>query len=170
MTATMEAVKTAAAPAAVPDSEADVFIDQAYIEDLLKKAEHTSDADIQNILDKAERYEGLGHQEIAALLTTKDPAHNARIFDIAGKIKRHIYGNRIVMFAPLYVSDYCVNRCAYCSYNCGHEFNRNKLSMDEVREEVKLLEQMGHKRIALEAGGNWWCSWNTSPPSTPTCP
>jgi 2-iminoacetate synthase len=56
------------------------------------------------------------------------------------------------MFAPLYVSDYCVNRCAYCSYNCGHEFGRRRLTMDEVREEVKILEQMGHKRIALEAG------------------
>ncbi|GHV80220.1 [FeFe] hydrogenase H-cluster radical SAM maturase HydG [Spirochaetia bacterium] len=148
-TATLDAVKTAVR---VPDSETDVFIDQAYIEGLLEKAKHTSDADIQNILDKAERYEGLGHQEIAALLVSKDPAHTARIFDIAGKIKRHIYGNRIVMFAPLYVSDYCVNRCSYCSYNCGHEFNRKKLTMDEVREEVKFLEQMGHKRIALEAG------------------
>jgi 2-iminoacetate synthase len=128
------------------------FIDQTYIEGLLEESKRTPASDIEKILDKAERFEGLNHIEIASLLTTKDPAHNARIFSIAGKIKRHIYGNRIVMFAPLYVSDYCVNRCAYCSYNCGHEFGRRKLTMDEIREEVKILEAMGHKRIALEAG------------------
>ncbi|AEF85756.1 ThiH protein [Treponema primitia ZAS-2] len=142
---TVEAVK-------VQDSESGVFIDQSYIEGLLEKAKYTDDRVIQGILDKAERFEGLNHIEIASLLTTKNPAHIAQIFSIAGMIKRHIYGNRIVLFAPLYVSDYCVNRCGYCSYNCGHEFNRKKLTMDEVREEVKLLEQMGHKRIALEAG------------------
>jgi 2-iminoacetate synthase len=128
------------------------FIDQVYIETLLKDAAHTAGADISRILDKAENFEGLNHVEIASLLTTKDPGHISRIFSIANKIKQHIYGNRIVMFAPLYVSDYCVNRCAYCSYNCGHEFGRKKLTMDEVREEVRILEQMGHKRLALEAG------------------
>ncbi|MDR0878220.1 MAG: [FeFe] hydrogenase H-cluster radical SAM maturase HydG [Treponema sp.] len=128
------------------------FINQGYIEGLLEDAKNTSDAEIQRILDKAERFEGLNHVEIASLLTTKNSAYIGRIFSIAGNIKRHIYGNRIVLFAPLYVSDYCVNRCAYCSYNCGHEFGRRKLTMDEIREEVKILEQMGHKRIAMEAG------------------
>jgi 2-iminoacetate synthase len=130
----------------------DVFIDQGYIGNLLVEAAHSGAGEIDQILDKAERFEGLNHIEIARLLYARDPARIQRIFAIAGKIKRHIYGNRIVLFAPLYVSDYCVNRCSYCSYNCGHEFNRSKLTMDEVREEVKLLEQMGHKRIALEAG------------------
>ncbi|MDR2658849.1 MAG: [FeFe] hydrogenase H-cluster radical SAM maturase HydG [Spirochaetaceae bacterium] len=128
------------------------FIDKDYIENLLKTAVHTSDAEIDSYLDKAENFEGLKHHEIAALLVNNKSEHLKRIYDIAGKIKRHIYGNRIVMFAPLYVSDYCVNRCSYCSYNCGHKFKRSKLTMDEVREEVRLIEKMGHKRIALEAG------------------
>jgi 2-iminoacetate synthase len=129
-----------------------VFIDRDYIEGLLEEAKHTEDAEIHRILDKAGRFEGLNHIEIASLLATKNPAHTERIFSIAGEIKRHIYGNRIVLFAPLYVSDYCVNRCSYCSYNCGHDFDRRKLTMDEIREEVNILEQMGHKRIAMEAG------------------
>ncbi|MDR3343737.1 MAG: [FeFe] hydrogenase H-cluster radical SAM maturase HydG [Treponema sp.] len=130
----------------------DVFIDKDYIEGLLVQAKQVDDATISASLDKAERFEGLNHREIAALLVNDNPEHLKRIFSIAGKIKQHIYGNRIVMFAPLYVSDYCVNRCAYCSYNCSHKFGRSKLTQDEVREEVRLLEAMGHKRIALEAG------------------
>jgi len=128
------------------------FIDQKYIEDLLENAKFADDASIISSLDKAERGEALSHGEIAALLVNKNPEHLERIFEVAGNIKKRIYGNRIVMFAPLYVSDYCVNRCAYCSFNHGHEFNRHKLTMDELREEVKILEMMGHKRLALEAG------------------
>jgi len=129
-----------------------MFIDKQYIQDTLAAAENTPDAAITAILDKAEAMQGLTHKEIAALLACDSPAQLQRIFDIAGQIKRHIYGNRIVMFAPLYVSDYCVNKCTYCSYNCGHSFGRRKLTMDEVRAEVIELEKMGHKRLALEAG------------------
>jgi len=129
-----------------------MFINQAYIEDLLSSARNTPVTDIDAILDRAESMSGLKHQDIAALLMCEDERQLARMFAIAGKIKEHIYGNRIVMFAPLYVSDHCVNSCTYCSYNCRHQFNRKKLTMDEVREEVRLLEKMGHKRIALEAG------------------
>jgi len=132
------------------------FIDREYIEKLLEEAKSADaaagDAAIGRALDKAERFEGLNHREIAALLVSEKPEHLQRIFDVAGKIKRRIYGNRIVIFAPLYVSNYCVNRCAYCGFNCGQNFERRKLTMDEVREEVKLLEKMGHKRIALESG------------------
>jgi 2-iminoacetate synthase len=130
----------------------DIFINKDYIETLLAGAKHTDDASISRSLDKAENFEGLNHREIAALLTTENPEHLRRIFAIAGKIKRHIYGNRIVLFAPLYVSDYCVNRCAYCGYNCGRDFERRRLSLDEVRKEAEILERMGHKRLALEAG------------------
>lgn len=129
-----------------------MFIDKDYIEGLLKEAEGASDAAVEEVLDRAARMEGLGHRDIALLLKNDNPAHLERIHSIAGEIKRRIYGNRIVMFAPLYVSDYCVNRCTYCSYNCGHSFARRRLTMEEVREEVRVLEQMGHKRIALEAG------------------
>lgn len=129
-----------------------MFIDENYIEALLESAKSTPTDEINAILDRAERMEGLRHEDIAALLQTRNPNHISRIFSIAGQIKQHIYGNRIVMFAPLYVSDYCVNRCTYCSYNCAHDFDRRRLTMEEVREEVRILEQMGHKRIALEAG------------------
>gem|GEM_PF-6357335 len=93
-----------------------MFIDQDYIENLLESSKKVSDAVISAALDKAERMQGLSHAEVAALLTTENPEHISRIFKIAGEIKEHIYGNRIVMFAPLYVSDYCVNKCSYCSY------------------------------------------------------
>ena len=127
----------------------DNFINRAYIENLLEEAKSATDDAISRALDKAERFEGLDHREIAALLVSEKPEHLERIFDVAGKIKRRIYGNRIVIFAPLYVSNYCVNRCAYCGFNCGQDFQRRKLTLDEVREEVKLLEKMGHKRLAL---------------------
>ena len=128
------------------------FINLEYIEGLLEEAKHADNSAIAKALDKAERFEGLDHREIAALLVNDNPEHRSRIFEIAGKIKRHIYGNRIVIFAPLYVSDYCVNRCSYCSFNCTNEFNRSRLTMEELREEVKILEKMGHKRLAIEAG------------------
>ncbi len=129
-----------------------MFIDHTYIENLLEAAKNTPESEIMASLDKAEAMKGLTHREVAALLVSDNPSHMDRVYEIAGKIKQHIYGNRIVMFAPLYVSDYCVNKCAYCSFNCGHDFNRRKLTMDEVRSEVSILERMGHKRIALEAG------------------
>lgn len=132
--------------------EEKIFIDEGYINKTLAEAKNATDEEITRILDKAERFEGLTHHEVAALLGTEDPKHLNRIFEVAGKIKDHIYGDRIVMFAPLYVSDYCVNKCAYCGFRCDNKFNRKKLTMDEVREEVRLLEKMGHKRLALEAG------------------
>lgn len=133
-------------------AEEKFFIDSEYIEKILAESGNTSDEEINRILDKAERFEGLNHSEVAALLTTNNPNHLARIFEVAGKIKDHIYGDRVVMFAPLYVSDYCVNKCAYCGFRCDNKFDRRKLSLDEVRDEVRLLEKMGHKRLALEAG------------------
>jgi 2-iminoacetate synthase len=128
------------------------FINENQINDLLENAKFANDEFIDNALWKAERSEKLNHNEISALLATENPLHVKRIFDTAGKIKQRIYGNRIVMFAPLYVSDYCVNKCAYCSFNCKNDFSRSKLTMDELREEVKILEMMGHKRLAVEAG------------------
>jgi 2-iminoacetate synthase len=128
------------------------FINQKYIEDLLEEAKFADNATVNESLDKAEQGRVLSHSEIASLLKTENPEHVKRIFEIAGKIKKRIYGNRIVMFAPLYVSDFCVNRCAYCSFKHSHKFSRRKLTMDELREEVRILEMMGHKRLALEAG------------------
>ena len=127
-------------------------IDSGYIENLLRTAADASDRDVEGALDKAARFEGLSHREVAALLMAKSPAYRERLFHTAGQIKQDIYGNRIVIFAPLYVSDYCVNQCAYCGYNCRRSFARHRLTMDELREEVRALEAMGHKRLALEAG------------------
>ena len=129
-----------------------MFINEKYIIDLLKSVKKTTNSEIHHILDKAAACKGLTHKEVAALLMTDNKEHLERIFQIAGDIKQQIYGNRIVMFAPLYVSDYCVNRCRYCGYNHDNEFPRRRLTMDEIREEVRILEKMGHKRLALEAG------------------
>lgn len=128
------------------------FIDHDYIYALLEEAKSVQSAEIERILDKADAFRGLTHREVAALITTEDPAHIARIHEIAGKIKQHVYGDRVVLFAPLYISDYCVNRCLYCGFRCDHCFERKKLTLSEVREEVRLLEAMGHKRLAVEAG------------------
>ena len=134
------------------NEEVDNFINNDYINEVLNNVQHLSKKEINAILDKAAKGQGLSHKEVAALLINKDSEIEDRIFKIAGEIKENIYGNRIVMFAPLYVSDYCVNNCLYCGYNCKNKFNRKRLTMDEVREEVKILEKMGHKRLALEAG------------------
>ena len=133
------------------------FVNQKYIEDLLENAKFADDAGINLSLEKAQKGLALSHSEIAALLVTKNPEHVGKIFELAGNIKKKIYGSRIVMFAPLYVSDFCVNRCAYCSFNHKNNFERRRLTMDEVREEVKILEMMGHKRLAIEAGESGEC-------------
>ena len=98
------------------DGQIDRFIRPDEIAALLKQAEHASQSLIEAIFEKASRFEGLSHLEVASLLKMDDK-HLPRLFQVARRIKEEIYGNRIVMFAPLYVSDYCVNRCAYCAYN-----------------------------------------------------
>lgn len=128
------------------------FINQEYIESLLINTQITSKEEIEDILEKARGAKGLTHQEVAKLLQVEDPDLLHKLFKAAGEVKKKIYGNRIVMFAPLYISDYCVNNCTYCGYRRDNRFPRRRLSMQEIQEEVKLLEKMGHKRIALEAG------------------
>lgn len=129
-----------------------MIIDHDYINNLLEEAKTATKVSIEEILDKAKKQTGLTHKEIAILLQTTDENQLKDIFNIAGEIKRKIYGNRIVIFAPLYLSDYCVNNCVYCGYKRDNKFNRRKLTMEEIQEEVKLLEKMGHKRLALEFG------------------
>ncbi|WP_102401736.1 [FeFe] hydrogenase H-cluster radical SAM maturase HydG [Haloimpatiens massiliensis] len=129
-----------------------MFINQEHIENLLREAKNATKEDIQNVLEKAEKRNGLSHRDIAILLQIEDKVQLEKMYKIAGDIKKSIYGNRIVMFAPLYISDYCVNNCVYCGYQKCNQFKRRKLTMDEIQEEVKILEKMGHKRLALEAG------------------
>ena len=108
---------------------------------------------IDSILEKVANYEGLDYREVAVLLRAQDSETVAKIHATAAKIKEHIYGNRIVMFAPLYLSNYCVNECRYCGYhNSNCEMTRKKLTQEEIEKEVIALQDMGHKRLALELG------------------
>lgn len=134
--------------------DANEFICHEEIEESLAQAKlQAADADtVREILDKAGKYKGLTHREAAVLLNVDSPEILEEIFSLAREVKEHIYGRRIVMFAPLYLSDYCVNNCSYCGYQCSHKMQRRKLSQEEVAEEVRILESMGHKRLALETG------------------
>ncbi len=106
-----------------------------------------------SVIDKAREMKGITHREAALLLECEDEGVIARIFELAKRIKDEIYGKRVVMFAPLYLSNYCVNGCTYCPYHYGNKhMNRKKLSQEEIAEEVRALQDMGHKRLALEAG------------------
>ncbi|NLL31198.1 MAG: [FeFe] hydrogenase H-cluster radical SAM maturase HydG [Clostridiales bacterium] len=129
-----------------------MFIDHEYIERILEEAKNATREDILNVLEKAKKRDGLSYEDIAILLQAEEKEDLDEIFKLAGEIKESIYGKRIVIFAPLYVSDYCVNNCAYCGYKKNNKFPRRRLTMEEVAQEVKILEKMGHKRLALELG------------------
>lgn len=131
------------------------FIDDAEIKRTLAYAEeHKNDLDrIRDILKKAEDCKGLNYQDAMLLLECEDPQIHQEIFDLAGRIKEKFYGNRIVMFAPLYLSNYCINGCRYCPYHGQNKhIPRKKLSQEDIVKEVTALQDMGHKRLALEAG------------------
>ena len=131
------------------------FIHDGEIRDTLKYAvEHRDDrALIEEILTKAAEGKGISHREAAVLIEVQDKEIEERIFHIARQIKERIYGNRIVMFAPLYLSNYCVNGCVYCPYHAKNRtIPRRKLTQEEIRREVIALQDMGHKRLALETG------------------
>ncbi|MGL5656360.1 MAG: [FeFe] hydrogenase H-cluster radical SAM maturase HydG [Fusobacteriaceae bacterium] len=128
------------------------FINHEEIYSLLNNSKNVKKEDVKNVLEKAKRKEKITPEDIATLLSISDEEQLQDLFTLAGQIKKDIYGDRIVVFAPLYVSDYCVNNCTYCGYRRDNEFSRRKLTRDEIQEEVKLLEKMGHKRLALEVG------------------
>lgn len=129
-----------------------MFIDHEYIERVLEEGKTIQFGEIEEILAKARGAKGLTHLEVAKLLQVTDPETWQNIFRLAGEIKQSIYGNRVVVFAPLYISDYCVNNCTYCGFRRDNEHPRHRLTQEQIRNEVQLLERMGHKRIALEAG------------------
>ena len=128
------------------------FIDDQLIYDTLEAGKNKSLDEIERIIEKAKQAKGISIEEAAALLNNTNSQIEEKLFDAARGIKETIYGNRIVMFAPLYVSNYCVNRCTYCGYKCTSGIERRKLTDDEIRREVQAIEDLGHKRIALEAG------------------
>lgn len=134
---------------------AEEFIDHQEILDTLAYAEaHKRDAKaIEKVLEKARLRKGLDHREASVLLACELEEKNQEIYALAEQIKKDFYGNRIVMFAPLYLSNYCVNGCLYCPYHAKNQhIARKKLSQEEIRAEVIALQDMGHKRLALEAG------------------
>ncbi|MBP5615207.1 MAG: [FeFe] hydrogenase H-cluster radical SAM maturase HydG [Alphaproteobacteria bacterium] len=108
---------------------------------------------IAQILEKAKERKGLDHREASVLLACDIKQKNDEIFTLAEQFKKDFYGNRIVLFAPLYLSNYCVNGCRYCPYHATNKtMPRKKLTLDEVKKEVIALQDMGHKRLAIEAG------------------
>ena len=135
--------------------KAEEFINHQEILDTLEyAAAHKHDeALIDEILNKARLRKGLSHREAAVLLDCDIEEKNKEIEALARQIKLDFYGNRIVMFAPLYLSNYCVNGCVYCPYHHqNHHIPRKKLTQEEIRKEVIALQDMGHKRLALETG------------------
>lgn len=131
------------------------FIDDSQILLTLEYArQHAHDKTlIDEILSKAENFGGLDYRTAAVLLMSNDAETKERIFDVAHRIKQKIYGNRIVMFAPLYLSNHCINGCTYCPYHASNKhICRRKLTQEEIAQEVTALQDMGHKRLALEAG------------------
>ncbi len=132
-------------------SQAD-FINEKLIFTLLEKAQGVPLAETARILEKAAFAKGLTPWEVAVLLQADDNQVLDQIFHIANQIKEAIYGKRLVFFAPLYISDFCVNNCQYCGYRHDNHFSRRRLSLTEIKQEVLVLEGMGHKRLALECG------------------
>lgn len=128
------------------------FMNETLIEQTLESAKTIDKASILESIQKAETLKGLSYLEIAAILQTEDEEVHKALFSAAGKTKNLIYGNRVVMFAPLYISNHCVNSCKYCGYQRCNQFDRKRLNTEEIIQEVKILEKMGHKRLALEAG------------------
>ena len=136
-------------------SKAEEFISHDEIYATLDYADQNKNnlALIRQILNKAELEKGLTHREASVLLACDNPEIEAEIFALAERIKQNYYGNRIVLFAPLYLSNYCVNSCVYCPYHVKNKhIFRKKMTQDEIRREVIALQDMGHKRLALELG------------------
>ncbi len=135
--------------------KAEEFIDNEEVLASLEYAEkNKNNIDlIDKILDKAKLGKGLSHREAAVLLDCEIEEKNKEIFALAEKIKKDYYGNRIVLFAPLYLSNYCVNGCVYCPYHAKNKhIPRRKLTQEEIKKEVIALQDMGHKRLAIESG------------------
>lgn len=136
-------------------AKAEEFISHEEILATLQYAQENKNnrALIDEILEKARLCKGLNHREASVLLACEDKEQLREMFVLAEQIKQKLYGNRIVMFAPLYLSNYCINGCLYCPYHLKNKhIARKKLTQEEIRKEVIALQDMGHKRLAIEAG------------------
>lgn len=135
--------------------KAEEFIHHQEILDSLEYAEENKNNKevVFEILEKAKKAKGISHREAAVLMACEIPEANEAIRKLAMEIKEKFYGRRIVMFAPLYLSNYCVNGCTYCPYHFKNKhIVRKKLTQEEIRQEVIALQDMGHKRLAIESG------------------
>jgi len=135
--------------------KAEEFICHEEVEATLRYADENKDnvALIDALIAKAKLRKGLSHREASVLLACEIPEKVQEIYALAEQIKKDFYGNRIVMFAPLYLSNYCVNSCVYCPYHIKNKnIARKKLTQEEIVREVTALQDMGHKRLAIEAG------------------
>ncbi len=126
------------------------FIDDKRINEIL--AMTPTAEEINAVLEKSKACKGLSFEEVGVLLNAPEEMVIPTLAEVAGKIKNKIYGNRVVLFAPLYISNYCVNNCTYCGYARDNDFKRRKLNKQELIQEVEILEDLGHKRLALEVG------------------
>ena len=136
-------------------TKAEEFISHQEILDTIEYAEKNKDNKIllNEILEKAKLKKGLTHREASVLLACNNDEINNEIFTLAKQIKEDFYGNRIVLFAPLYLSNYCINGCTYCPYHAKNtHIPRKKMTQEEIRNEVIALQDMGHKRLAIESG------------------
>ncbi|WP_319762754.1 [FeFe] hydrogenase H-cluster radical SAM maturase HydG [Maridesulfovibrio sp.] len=129
------------------------FIDGNKIWETVNSTTRTEAAHVHDILDKALEAKGLSLDDTARLLQVEDPELSEALFETARKVKQTIYGNRLVLFAPLYITNECFNRCAYCGFkDTNKELLRRTLSADNIRQEVSVLEKQGHKRLLLVYG------------------
>lgn len=135
--------------------KAEEFISDEEIRETLAYADANKDnvALIDEIIEKAKLRKGLNHREASVLLACEIPEKIQEVYALAEQIKKDFYGNRIVLFAPLYLSNYCVNGCVYCPYHLKNKhIARKKLTQEDIVKEVTALQDMGHKRLAIEAG------------------
>ena len=128
------------------------MINRHYIEGIIQRAQNPRYEEIKYILNKVKQKKRLNHLDIVMLLNAHDERQVQEIYQIAGELKEEIYGSRVVMFAPLYISNFCVNNCKYCGYRRDNTFERQKLTMEQIKQQAINLEKLGHKRLALEVG------------------
>jgi 2-iminoacetate synthase len=134
-------------------TEQSAFIDEQEIEEILAQGRNHDAVRVREILATARELRGLSMQDMAALMAVEDPALLDEVFSTARWVKEEIYGNRLVLFAPLYISNLCTNDCAYCAFRTSNpDIKRRSLNQEEIRREVEVIEKQGHKRILMLSG------------------
>ena len=128
------------------------IIDKEMFSQIISETANPSSEKVDFVLEKALKKKGLSLEEVGILINIDNQEALEKLFSAAGQVKQEIYGERLVLFAPLYISSYCVNDCAYCGFHCSNLAPRRKLTFTEIEEQVKAIEDMGHKRILLECG------------------